>query len=138
MGPSPARWSAGAAPELPMSPIDFVLYYVSDVARAAAFWSHVFGGPPVEQSPGFAMFVLPNGLKFGLWLRAEVLPIAAAPGGAEVAIALGSAEAVDAAHDRYRSLGLQVLQPPTAMDFGYTFTAADPDGNRIRLFVPQG
>ncbi|WP_374468302.1 hypothetical protein [Ferrovibrio sp.] len=29
-----------------------------------------------------------------------------------------------------------ILQPPTAMDFGYTFLAADPDGHRLRVFAP--
>jgi hypothetical protein len=29
-----------------------------------------------------------------------------------------------------------ILQPPTEMDFGRTFTAADPDGHRLRVFKP--
>jgi hypothetical protein len=29
-----------------------------------------------------------------------------------------------------------VIQPPTQMDFGLTMTAADPDGHRLRVFVP--
>lgn len=32
--------------------------------------------------------------------------------------------------------GLPMLQTPTTMDFGYTFTATDPDGHRLRVFSP--
>ena len=36
------------------------------------------------------------------------------------------------------ALGCIVLQQPTAMDFGYTFTVQDPDGHRVRVFAPAG
>jgi predicted enzyme related to lactoylglutathione lyase len=29
-----------------------------------------------------------------------------------------------------------VAQPPTRMDFGFTFLALDPDGHRLRVFAP--
>jgi predicted lactoylglutathione lyase len=32
-------------------------------------------------------------------------------------------------------IGADVLQKPTQMDFGYTFTVADPDGHRLRAFA---
>jgi hypothetical protein len=28
------------------------------------------------------------------------------------------------------------VQSPIAMDFGFTFTAVDPDGHRLRVFAP--
>ncbi len=31
---------------------------------------------------------------------------------------------------------LPIAQPPTAMDFGLTFVALDPDGHRLRVFAP--
>ena len=34
-------------------------------------------------------------------------------------------------------LGLRIIQEPTKMDFGFTFTAADPDGHRLRVFNPS-
>ena len=37
--------------------------------------------------------------------------------------------------DAWAKLGLKILQEPTKMDFGYTFTAADPDGHRLRVFA---
>jgi hypothetical protein len=33
-------------------------------------------------------------------------------------------------------LGLRIIQEPVKMDFGFTFTAADPDGHRLRVFAP--
>ena len=35
-----------------------------------------------------------------------------------------------------KAIGAAVLQEPTHLDFGYTFTVADPDGNRLRVFAP--
>ena len=32
--------------------------------------------------------------------------------------------------------GLTILQAPMQMDFGTTFVATDPDGHRLRVFVP--
>lgn len=120
-----------------MNSIDFVLLYVSDVAHSAAFWAELLGGPPVESSPGFAMFVLPGGLKLGLWLASDVLPATTTTGGGtEVCLSVASRADVDATHGRYAARGWPILQAPTAMDFGYTFAAADPDGHRVRVFVP--
>jgi predicted enzyme related to lactoylglutathione lyase len=36
----------------------------------------------------------------------------------------------------WKLLGLDIIQEPTKMDFGFTFTAADPDGHRLRVFAP--
>lgn len=120
-----------------MSPLDFVLLYASDVLRSSAFWAEVVGGPPVEASPGFAMFVLPNGVRLGLWLASEIVPAATAPGGTEVCFTRDSRAAVDTTHADWTARGWVILQSPTEMDFGYTFTAADPDGHRVRIFVPE-
>jgi predicted enzyme related to lactoylglutathione lyase len=43
---------------------------------------------------------------------------------------------VRATHADWLARGLDVLQPPTPMDFGFTFTAGDPDGHRLRVFAP--
>ena len=45
---------------------------------------------------------------------------------------------VDATHAEWLAKGTTILQGPTDMDFGRTFTAADPDGHRLRVFKPGG
>lgn len=62
----------------------------------------------------------------------------AATGAAELALAVPSRDAVDALRARRQALGRTELQPPTAMDFGTTFTVQDADGHRLRMFVPEG
>ena len=33
--------------------------------------------------------------------------------------------------------GVPIAQAPVALDFGYTFVGLDPDGHRLRMFVPE-
>ncbi|TDP72497.1 VOC family protein [Roseateles toxinivorans] len=118
---------------------NFILLYVNSPATSAHFYSRLLAKPPVEASPTFALFALDSGLMLGLWARQTVAPAASCTGGGtELAFTLDSVRAVDALHEQWLALGLPILQAPTAMDFGYTFTAADPDGHRLRAFVPQG
>ncbi|EGI76879.1 VOC family protein [Hylemonella gracilis] len=115
----------------------YVLLYVADVPRSAAFYARLLALQPVESSPGFALFVLPSGFKLGLWLRPAVLPPATAErGGSELCMAVDQAADVDAWVAQGKAQGWPVLQAPTAMDFGYTAVVADPDGHRLRVFQP--
>jgi catechol 2,3-dioxygenase-like lactoylglutathione lyase family enzyme len=115
----------------------YVLLYVADVPRSAAFYANLLALQPVESSPGFALFVLPSGLKLGLWLRPAVQPpVTAENGSGELCITVDNAAEVDAWAAENWTLGRQVLQAPTAMDFGYTAVVADPDGHRLRVFQP--
>jgi hypothetical protein len=36
----------------------------------------------------------------------------------------------------WKKRGLNILQEPVQMDFGTTFVATDPEGRRLRVFVP--
>ncbi|GJG88821.1 drug:proton antiporter [Gemmatimonadetes bacterium T265] len=116
---------------------NFVLLYVDDPAASATFYTTLLGRAPVEASPTFALFVLGSGLQLGLWSRHTVEPAPAALGGAsELGFPVADATAVDATYDDWRARGLAMAQPPTAMDFGRTFVALDPDGHRLRVFAP--
>jgi len=119
------------------NPFSYVLAYVADTPKSAALYSALLGLEPVESSPNFAMFVLPNGLKLGLWARHDVEPKATLPGGAELCVTVEGDDAVRLTRDAWAKLGLKILQEPTSMDFGFTFTAADPDGHRLRVFSPS-
>jgi catechol 2,3-dioxygenase-like lactoylglutathione lyase family enzyme len=116
---------------------NFVILYVQDPTASTAFYADVLGRPPVEASPTFAMFALSSGVMLGLWSRDNVAPAAAAsPGGAELAITMPDDEAVRSAYAEWNRRKLTIAQAPTAMDFGYTFVALDPDGHRLRVFAP--
>jgi len=116
----------------------FVLLYVAHPQASAQFYAQLLGCPPVEASPTFALFALPSGWKLGLWQRADVQPAASAqPGASELNVPVADPAAVRALHAEWQALGLNILQEPTNMDFGWTFTAADPDGHRLRVFAPH-
>lgn len=119
-----------------MSDPNFVLLYVADPTRSAAFYADLLGKPPVEASPTFAMFALQGGLHLGLWAAHTVQPAATAVGGGELAIAVDGEPGVHALHRAWAAKGLQIAQLPVAMDFGFTFVALDPDGHRLRVFAP--
>jgi catechol 2,3-dioxygenase-like lactoylglutathione lyase family enzyme len=120
-----------------MTDPNFVILYVKDPSASTAFYADVLGRPPVEASPTFAMFALSSGLMLGLWSRENVEPAAnASAGGAELAITVADADAVRAVHADWGRRKLPIAQAPTAMDFGYTFVALDPDGHRLRVFAP--
>ena len=119
-----------------MSDPSLVILYVRSPADSAAFYAQLLGKAAAESSPNFAMFALGAGLMLGLWAASEVQPAATMPGGSELGITLADRAAVDRCHAAWRAQRIEVIQPPTAMDFGYTFTALDPDGHRLRVFAP--
>jgi predicted enzyme related to lactoylglutathione lyase len=122
-----------------MSDISFILLYVENPGQSESFYAELLGRPAIESSAAFVMFAMPNGLMLGLWRRADVEPAANAPPGAsEIAFTCDSAAAVEATHKAWRERGSKIAQAPTAMDFGHTFVALDPDGHRLRVFAPSG
>jgi predicted enzyme related to lactoylglutathione lyase len=121
----------------PMPNFSFVLLYVENPPASAGFYADLLGHPIVETSPTFAMLPLSEGVMLGLWSRKTVEPAASAQAGAgEVAFTVENAAAVDATFTDWKKRGLNILQEPLQMDFGTTFVAADPDGHRLRVFVP--
>jgi predicted enzyme related to lactoylglutathione lyase len=117
---------------------DWTLLYVADPQKSAELYGKIFGVAPTETAPTFSMLRLPGGMNLGLWLKDDVVPKANAAGGAEMSFSEPTREAVSARAESFRQLGLTILQEPTDMDFGYTFTAADPDGHRLRVMAMPG
>lgn len=116
---------------------NFIILYVDSPEASARFYADLIGSQALETSPTFAMFALPSGAKLGLWSRHTVEPgVQAVGGGGEIAMVVGSGEAVDATHADWQRRGLAILQAPTDLDFGRTFVASDPDGHRLRVFHP--
>ena len=120
-----------------MSDPNFVILYVDSPAASANFYQKLLGNKPVEASSTFALFALKSGLMLGLWSKHTVEPAAtAAGGGAELAFALDNRHELDELYAKWKSQKLPIIQEPTDMDFGHTFVALDPDGHRLRVFVP--
>ena len=75
------------------------LLYVEDPIASASFYEMLLRAPPVEASPGFAMFALTAPTMLGLWKRADVLPKATAPAGSnEIGFTVESDAVVDQFH----------------------------------------
>ncbi len=109
--------------------------YVADAAKSAKLYAQILEAEPIDFSPTFAMFALPNGSILGLWSRHDVEPKATLPGGTEIGFEAASEDAVRLTRDAWEKLGLKIIQEPVKMDFGFTFTAADPDGHRLRVYA---
>ena len=116
----------------------FVIFYVENPLASAVFYEKILGKPPVEAAPTFVIFALENGVRLGLWSRPTVEPKATAPcGGSEIAFSLANVAGVDRTHAAWAAAGATIIQAPVELDFGHSFTAADPDGNRLRVFSPN-
>ena len=117
-----------------MTEFGFIILPVTDPIASAAFYERLLGRKPIEAAPTFAMLPLREGVMLGLWRRDGMVPPApVAPGGSEVAFLDADP---DATHTAWVALGVTIVQAPADMDFGRTFTALDPDGNRVRVFRP--
>ena len=119
-----------------MSDPNFVILYVKSPTDSVAFYADLLGKAPAEASTTFAMFALDSGTMLGLWAAHTVEPAATAVGGAEIAFAVDGIDMVKSMHATWSAKGLKITQTPTAMDFGFTFVALDPDGHRLRVFAP--
>jgi predicted enzyme related to lactoylglutathione lyase len=116
-----------------MPSVSLITLYVNDPQSSAAFYQDLFGLAPIQSSPTFVMFSLPDGAGLGLWSRHTVVPPANAPGGGEVAFEVPDA---DAAYEQWLERGQGVAQKPADAGFGRNFVALDPDGHRLRFFTP--
>ncbi|MET3897020.1 catechol 2,3-dioxygenase-like lactoylglutathione lyase family enzyme [Devosia sp. UYZn731] len=117
-----------------MRTLNYLLLAVANPAKSAELYTKLLGVEPVENSPTFVLYVLPNGVKIGLWIKDEIEPAPKAAGGVEISFTEESKDAVLATYDAWRTLA-KVVQEPTQMDFGFTFVVEDLDGHRLRPFV---
>lgn len=118
---------------MPIPEMNFVLLFVKSPEESGKFYSKILNLTPVEQSPTFVLFALPNGMQLGLWSNKTARPLVNAPGGgSEICF---SEENVDEVYAKWIKLGIPMALPPTKMDgMEKTFVALDPDGHRIRIF----
>ena len=116
-----------------------ILFYVKDPLASVEFYRRLFDEEPIDASAGFAMFKVNDGTMLGLWneLGVEPKPVATA-GASELGFHVASNAEVDRYFQRWSQASFTIAQTPTTMDFGYTFTAVDPDGHRLRVFAAAG
>ncbi|HZR74804.1 VOC family protein [Bradyrhizobium sp.] len=120
-----------------MTDFNLVVLYVKDSAASSSFYKDLLDRPIAQSSPKFAMLPLGKDAMLGLWQRDAVEPrIGNETGGTEVVFTAANADAVRATHDAWKARGLKIAQEPTAMNFGHTFVALDPDGHRLRVLAP--
>ncbi|MBC3832354.1 extradiol dioxygenase [Undibacterium amnicola] len=118
---------------------NFIILYVTDAALSAPFYANVLDTPAIESSPTFAMFALESGVMLGLWNKQSVLPACdAEAGSSELAFAVADQTILEQLYQNWQTRGMRIAQPLCMMDFGWTFVALDPDGNRLRAFVAAG
>ncbi len=121
----------------PTIKFDFVLLYVADPMQSVRFYARLLNEEPIEATPNFAMLKLSSDIMLGLWQRGDVAPaVAAPPGGSEIAFTVATPDDVKTLYAQWSAREIEMAQPPTEMDFGHTFVALDPDGNRLRVFWP--
>lgn len=117
-----------------MTTLNYLLLAVADPLKSETFYSRLLGQEPVQKAPTFVLYVLPNGIKLGLWIKDEMVPRPLPPGGVEVTFSEPDKDAVNATYATWKQRGATIVQEPTDMDFGFTFAARDPDGYVLRVF----
>ncbi|WP_131795100.1 VOC family protein [Fluoribacter gormanii] len=114
---------------------NLIIFYVDNPLVSAPFYERLLKSQPIKSSSMFVMFLLKSGVRLGLWSKHSVEPPATVLGGAnELSLQVQDDHIVDELHSLWQHEGIQIAQPPTMMDFGYTFVALDPDNHRLRIF----
>jgi catechol 2,3-dioxygenase-like lactoylglutathione lyase family enzyme len=117
-----------------MSTPNLFLIYVTDVERATAFYSDLFGMEPVMLTPRYVPFEVAPDVLFALWSGRAENAVPSTPRTSEVGLMVpGSAAAVDEVYAAWIAKGVTVVEEPHDDVFGRTFVIADPDGNLIRV-----
>ncbi len=118
---------------------EFTIFYVSDVAASADFYTRIIGAEPVDLSESFAMFAGSSGPMLGLWNKTMVepaMPSDATAGSMELCFAVKSKTEVDSTANDWAAQGVEIIGQPVDLPFGRTFEAMDLDGHRLRVYCP--
>ncbi len=110
------------------------IVYVSDLARAQAFYSDLFEMAPRFASPRFVEFEVAPGVGLALWTgHAETLDSTEVHRG-EICVNVDNApQSIDDYFRTWEAKGVTIVEKPHDDIFGRTFVAQDPDGNLLRV-----
>jgi uncharacterized glyoxalase superfamily protein PhnB len=115
-----------AVPEIPVSDIDAVLQYYGSRLGFTIDWRDEGGSGIAGVSKGNCRLFLTN---------AAFREHYGNSGPVVIWLNLDSKEAVDALYELWRGSDAKLISPPESKPWGlHEFTAADPDGNRFRVF----
>ncbi len=117
---------------------NFMILYVNNPLSSSSFYEKILDQEPLDTSPNFVLFALKNGLMLGLWSRHTVEPaVTTAGSSAELAFVAEDISTLEKTYQNWTAMHVPIVQKPTDLDFGRSFVALDPDGHRLRVFVPN-
>lgn len=121
-----------------MLAFESVVFYVEDIEASQRFYAKIFDAKSDALSPTFVFIPLLPNLSLGLkQLNQTVLPANKSGGGAELSLIVENEIELDELYQEWKSNEVRFSQQPTALVFGKTFVALDPDEHRIRVFAPK-
>lgn len=110
-----------------------IVLYVDNLAISSKFYQDILGIKAEQGSPTFTSFILSNGMGLALKEKHSVEPAVDKNGSGELAFTLDNNIMVDDLFATWQKKGINIALPPTAVPYGYTFLALDPDSNRLRV-----
>jgi len=113
--------------------LTFLGLVVEDIEAATAFYRDTLGLPvnEAESTPNFySQFDLDGGATFALLTGFEKEDVAQSFDAALVV------PEIDAAYEKWRAAGVEMLSEPTDMPFGRTFLFRTPEGHILRAMSP--
>lgn len=120
-----------------MPKFDMIVQYSLNPSESAKFYETHLGAKTVATMPTFVMLNLHGAINIGLWKCEDVLPPASEPSVTnELVLNVETDEELQSTYDTWKAAGVSIIQEIAEMGFGKTFTATDPDGNRIRIVLP--
>lgn len=120
-----------------MADFNLVVLYVDDAQASSTFYQTLLERPVAQSSVKFVVLPLGNGVMLGLWQRDAVEPPSTSQAGSsEISWTVANVDTVRATYETWTTRNVRIAQPPTAMPFGHTFVALDPDGHRLRVLAP--
>ncbi len=111
-----------------------IVLYVHNLQQSSHFYQDLLGSTPGKASDTFHSFVLSNGMVLGLKAMHAVEPTTDKQNGnGELAFTVERPQDVDELFNTWQAKKITILLSPSALPYGYTFVALDPDGNRLRV-----
>jgi predicted enzyme related to lactoylglutathione lyase len=119
-----------------MQQTHYIIFYVNDPLKSGEFYEALLDKKPDVATPGFAKFTLTPDLMLGLWAKDDVTPMLAKEGvGGELNFTVESQSELEALFAEWKLKGVEVIQEPYELDFGFSFVGVDPDENRLRVVL---